>query len=81
MPASATPTSCCPCEWRWPPLRVAAPMSGAGLPYRLRAGPGRSRPPTCKGPWPWPGRGWLALQGGWPWLATPPPHYLRYENA
>ncbi|RRT79182.1 hypothetical protein B296_00006138 [Ensete ventricosum] len=28
----------------------------------------------------WPGRGWPALHGGWPWLAAPPSRYLRSEN-
>ncbi|RRT33966.1 hypothetical protein B296_00047710 [Ensete ventricosum] len=33
----------CPCERRQPPLRAV---------------PGRSRSPPCRGPWPRPGRGW-----------------------
>ncbi|RRT62938.1 hypothetical protein B296_00002482 [Ensete ventricosum] len=35
VPVGAAPTGCCPCERRRPPLRGAAPASGAGLPYRL----------------------------------------------
>ncbi|RZS15485.1 hypothetical protein BHM03_00047322, partial [Ensete ventricosum] len=68
LPLRAAPASlagCCPCERRRPPLR---------------AGPGRSRPPPCRGPWPRPGRGWPALYRGWPWLAAPPPRFLHYEN-
>ncbi|RWW51674.1 hypothetical protein BHE74_00041951 [Ensete ventricosum] len=38
-----------PCGRRWPPFR---------------AGPSRSQPPPCRGPWPRPGRGWPTLQGG-----------------
>ncbi|RZS26248.1 hypothetical protein BHM03_00059566, partial [Ensete ventricosum] len=52
-----------PCEPRWPPFQ---------------AGPSRSQPPPCRGPWPWPGCGWSTLHGGWSWLAAPP---LRCENA
>ncbi|RZR94537.1 hypothetical protein BHM03_00023236 [Ensete ventricosum] len=45
------PVGAAPYGRRWPPFRV---------------GPGRSQPPPCKGPWPWPGLGWSALHGGWP---------------
>ncbi|RZS02602.1 hypothetical protein BHM03_00032666 [Ensete ventricosum] len=54
LPQRAAPASlagCCPCEWRRPPLR---------------AGPGRSWLPPCRGPWPRPSHGWPALHAGWP---------------
>ncbi|RRT32627.1 hypothetical protein B296_00053934 [Ensete ventricosum] len=54
LPPRVAPASLvgyCPCEWCRPPLR---------------AGPGRSWLPPCRGPWPWPGHGWPALHAGWP---------------
>ncbi|RRT40416.1 hypothetical protein B296_00014816 [Ensete ventricosum] len=65
-PAGITSTHrLAPCKRRWPPFR---------------AGPSRSQSPPCRAPWLRPGRGWLALHGGWPWLAAPPPRCLRCEN-
>ncbi|RRT35924.1 hypothetical protein B296_00014382 [Ensete ventricosum] len=62
-------------------LQVTMPAGGY-CPHRrcpLRAGPSHSQPPPYRGPWPRPSRGWPALHGSWPWLATPPPHCLRCE--
>ncbi|RRT62683.1 hypothetical protein B296_00018298 [Ensete ventricosum] len=54
----------------------------------LARGFGRGRSPPCRGPWPQPaapsskpGLGWPALLRGWLWLAAPPTHCLRCENA
>ncbi|RWV86248.1 hypothetical protein GW17_00051876 [Ensete ventricosum] len=46
LPASAAPAGCCPYGRHGPPFR---------------AGPGRSLPPPCRGPWLWHGRGWPPL--------------------
>ncbi|RZR76824.1 hypothetical protein BHM03_00001707 [Ensete ventricosum] len=48
-PPSTAPAGCCPREQRQPPLQ---------------AGPGCSRSPPCRGPWPRPGRGWSVLHRG-----------------
>ncbi|RWV92908.1 hypothetical protein GW17_00044675 [Ensete ventricosum] len=43
VPAGAAPAGCCPRERRRPPLRIAAPVSGAGLPCGL----------AMAAAWPW----------------------------
>ncbi|RRT32016.1 hypothetical protein B296_00036287 [Ensete ventricosum] len=35
VPADVAPVGCCPCEEHRPPLRIAAPVSDAGLPCGL----------------------------------------------
>ncbi|RWW02441.1 hypothetical protein GW17_00034468 [Ensete ventricosum] len=61
-PLRLVPYSQPPCERRAAsgcrPLRTAVPTSGS---HPLRAGPSRSRSPTCRG----------ALAAAWPWVAGP----------
>ncbi|RWV93825.1 hypothetical protein GW17_00043688 [Ensete ventricosum] len=80
---AATPAAgvAAPADYRtgrgWQPLAGTLQSARRRRWPPFRAGPGHNQPSPCRGPWP---RGWLALHRGCPWLAAPPPRYLRCEN-